>query len=73
MDLNDFFEPGMSDYELLAPSWSHGSKYQTRYVELFRLTRWLPRGAMDLNNMTSDQLPGVLGWLPRGAMDLNRK
>ena len=36
-----------------------------------RGTRWLPRGAMDLNAERQDTQLGLQSWLPRGAMDLN--
>ena len=35
-------------------------------------TRWLPRGAMDLNTKETGLNFTLLGWLPRGAMDLNK-
>ena len=33
--------------------------------------RWLPRGAMDLNEEDFTPVCCGRGWLPRGAMDLN--
>ena len=48
MDLNPFRSAGGMPKLRLAPSWSHGSKYDVGRLDHLQI-RWLPRGAMDLN------------------------
>ena len=52
MDLNVDGGYKKNEWRLLAPSWSHGSKFSDPVRAGKRHTGWLPRGAMDLNFLT---------------------